>query len=157
LRLNEKTSKEKQLILKRCNEETILFPDVFKFKSKTFKIIDFWLLLLRTITYTYKYFWKLLLIQFVLYIFLGYSLTIFFSPDIGKLSACISFEEDFNNTCNKTIEKIEQKLLTQNLKYNFFAMALVLLIQLINSCTTFTSEVNLFSHEHRNGMSIEIM
>jgi hypothetical protein len=158
LELNEKTSQEKQVILERCNEETKLFPDGLIVKSKRFKLIDFWILLSRTITYTYRYKWKLLLIQFFIYLLLAFSLTSFFRSDIGKASGCISFEEDFNTTCNKTIEKLEEEeLLTQNIKYNYFVVVNALLVQLISTCATFTSEVNLFLHEHRNGKSIEII
>jgi hypothetical protein len=158
LKLNENISQEKQLILKRCNKETQLFADGLKFRSKRFKLIDLWILLLRTMTYTYRYFWKFLLMQFIFYIVLGYSLTIFFKSDIGKPSGCISFEEDFNTTCNKTIEKLEEEnLLDQNIKYNFFVIVFVMFIQIVSTCTTFTSEVNLFLNEHRNGMSFEII
>jgi hypothetical protein len=158
LKLNEKTVHENEIILKRCDEETQLFADGLQFTSKRFKLIDLWFLFSRSMTYTYRYFWKILLMQFVIYICLGYSLTIFFKSDIGKPSGCISFEEDFNNTCNKTIEKLEEEeLLTQNIIYNYLVAALVVLIQLISTCTTFTPEINLFLHEHRNGMSFRIM
>jgi hypothetical protein len=153
LKLNDISSQEKQLILKRCNEETKLFPDGLIIRSKRFKLIDFWFLLLRTMTYTYRYFWKFLLIQFVFYIVLGHSLKIFFKADIDKPSGCISFEEDFNATCNKTIEKLEEEeLLSQNIKYNTFVVTIVIFIEMICTSTTFPSEVNLFLHEHRNGM-----
>ncbi len=157
-KLNEKTIQEKEVILRRCDEETQLFADGLQFRSKRFKLIDLWLLFSRSITYTYRYFWKILLMQFVVYILFGYSLTIFFKSDIGKPNGCISFEEDFNNTCNKTIEKLaEEQLLTQNIKYNYFLVVLVLIIQLISTCTTFTPEINLFLHEHRNGKSFKII
>jgi len=63
-----------------------------------------------------------LLIQLVLYIFLGYSVKIIFSSDIGKPNGYISLEEDFMN-CNKTIEKWEEEeLLLQNINYNFLVI-----------------------------------
>jgi len=74
LNLVNKTSLEKDVILIRCKDETILFPDGIQNKSKRFKLIDLWILLLRTMTYTYRYFWKFLLMQFVLYIGFAYFL-----------------------------------------------------------------------------------
>jgi hypothetical protein len=149
LKLNEKISKEKQEIIKRCEEETKLFPDGIQFRSKRFKLNDFWVLLLRAMTYTYK--WKPLLIQLIFYIFLGYSITIIFRSDIGNPSGCISLDEDFMN-CNKTTEKLEEEeLLLQNINYNFFIVAVVVIIQMVSTCATFTPEVKLFLHEHRNG------
>jgi len=155
IHLSNKTSEEKESILERCSDETKLFPDGIQIRSKRFKIIDFWNLFLRTMIYTIRYFWKLLLSQFIFYIFLGYFLRFFFNPDIGKPSGCISFEDDFKNQCNKTIEKIhEESLLTQNITYNFFASTFVFFIQIVATTMTFIPDVKVFLFEHRNGAFI---
>ena len=150
LNLVNKTSLEKDVILIRCKDETILFPDGIQLRTKRFKLIDLWILLLRTITYTYRYFWKILLTQFVFYIFCGYCLSLFFDKDMGKPSGCISFEEDFKN-CNKTTEKLkEESLLAQNIKFTLMSLMIVL-IQFISTTMTFTYEMKVFLNEHRNG------
>ncbi len=81
----------------------------------------------------------------------------FFDPDMGKPSACISFDDDFENTCNKTSDKIEEEfLLTQNLTYNIFLITMVTFVQMVTTTMTFTSEVNIFLFEQRNGKTQNI-
>jgi hypothetical protein len=76
----------------------------------------------------------------------------FFDPDMGKPSGCISFDDDFENTCNKTSDKLKEEfLLTQNITYNFFLITMVIFVQIITTTMTFTSEVNIFLFEQRNG------
>jgi hypothetical protein len=155
INLAKNTSKEKQSIIYRSEGETILFPDGVEFRIKNFLLIDLWFLFLRTITYTYRYFWKLLLLMLFSYLCCGFFLTLFFRDDIGKVSGCISFEEDFNSTCNKTKDKIkEESLLTQNINYNIFVIMLTIFLQIIATTMTFTTEVKIFFNEHRNGRSI---
>jgi len=151
--LAEKASNEKFSILSRCEDETCLFPDGIQFKSKKFKLIDLWILFLRTMTYTYRFFWKLLLLFMFSYLIFGYYLTVFFRNDIGNPSGCISFEEDFNSTCNKSLAKIEEEaLLSQNLSYTAIVISLVFNLQVIATTMTFTSEFKIFYNEHRNGL-----
>jgi hypothetical protein len=151
--LAEKASNEKFSILSRCEDETCLFPDGIQFRSKKFKLIDLWILFLRTMTYTYRFFWKLLLLFMFSYLIFGYYLTVFFRNDIGNPSGCISFEEDFNSTCNKSLAKIEEEaLLSQNLSYTVIVISLVLFLQVIATTMTFTSEFKIIYNEHRNGL-----
>ena len=151
LNLVNKTSIEKDVILIRCKDETILFPDGILNKSKRFKLIDLWILLLRTTTYTYRYFWKFLLIQFLLYIGFGYFLTLLFDKEMSKPSGCISFEEDLEN-CNKTTDKLkEESLLAQNIKFIFMATVLAVEFQFLSTTMSFTYEMKVFLNEHRNG------
>ncbi len=63
---------------------------------------------MRTITYTYRYFWKFLLLQFVFYVFLAVVMKQFFEPNTGKPSGCINFDDDFENTCNNISAKLEK-------------------------------------------------
>jgi ABC-type multidrug transport system ATPase subunit len=157
IKLSRNALKQKEKILKRCSVETKLFPEGIHFISKRFKLIDFWNLLMRTVTYTYRYFWKFLLLQFVFYVFLAVAMKQFFDPDMGKPSACISFDDDFENTCNKTSDKIEEEfLLTQNLTYNIFLITMVTFVQMVTTTMTFTSEVNIFLFEQRNGKTQNI-
>jgi hypothetical protein len=153
MKLAENTSKEKQTILSRCENEAQLFLNGIQFKSKRFKLIDFWYLLLRVMTYTYRYYWKLLVFKLVLFTTFGYALTLFFRSDIGKASGCISFGHNFNQTCHKTVERLEEEsLLFQNISYNLLVVMIITFQQIVITTLTFTTEVKMFLNEHRNGI-----
>jgi hypothetical protein len=152
-KLAKNTSKENQMIFSRCECETILIPDGIQFRSKRFKLIDLWLLFSRNMIHTYRYFWKHLLMQFISYLIFGYIPSIIFRPDIGKPSGCINFEENFNSTCNKTADKIEEEsLLTQNITYNLFVAIILIFLQCIATTINISQGIKIFFNEHRNGM-----
>ena len=149
--LVNKTSQEKDTILMRCKDETILFPDGIQYRSKGFKLIHFWILLLRTMTYTYRFFWKFLIIQLMFYMGFAYFTTLFFDKDMIKPSGCLSFGNHSYN-CNKTVETLrEESLIRQNITYNLFANLFLCDFQLLWTTMSFTYDMKLFLNEHRNG------
>ncbi len=76
----------------------------------------------------------------------------FFEPDMEKPSGCINFDDDFENTCNKTSTKLgEEFLLTQNINYNYFIITTVIFVQMVTATMTFPSEVSIFLFEQING------
>ncbi len=152
IKLSQKVSEEKETLLMRCFNETQLSLDGIQLRSRRFKFIDFWYLLLRTTTYTYKYYWELISGQFVVLVSIGFLLKYFFNPKIGKPNGCISFE-DFNNTCDKTEDQIsEDILLTQNITYNFLVVTFIMFLMLVTTTMTFPTKVRVFQLEHRNGV-----
>jgi hypothetical protein len=79
-------------------------------KTKNFKPLDLWYLLLRTmficeqLTYSYVFQWKSLLIQIILYIMLPLILTTIFNPNIGIPDGCYSFLLNRNTSYSKQLE-----------------------------------------------------
>jgi ABC-type multidrug transport system ATPase subunit len=152
IKLSQKVSEEKETLLMRCSNETQLSLDGIQSRSRRFKFIDFWYLLLRTTIYTYKHYWELISGQFVVLVSIGFLFKYFFNPEIGKPNGCISFE-NFNNTCNKTKDQIiEDILLTQNITYNFLVVTFIMFLMLVTTTMTFTTEVRVFLLERRNGV-----
>jgi hypothetical protein len=153
IKMAEKALQEKEMLLSKCAEEAKLFPNGIQFIAKRFKLIDFWYLLLRTMTITYRYKWKLVLFQIITYQIFGFWLSLFFGADIGKPSGCISFEDDFNSICNKTIDQLEDELLLyNNMKYNFLLIIQLTYLQIVVATLTFTLDLKIFLNEHRNGL-----
>ncbi len=152
IKMAEKTLEKKELLLSKCTEEAKLFPNGMQFIAKRFKLIDFLYLLLRTLTFTYRYKWKLVLFQIIMYQIFGFWLSLFFRPDMGKPSGCISLEDDFSNTCNKTFDQLEDELLLfQNMKYNFLIIIQLTYLQIVAATLIFTLDLKIFLNEHRNG------
>ncbi len=154
LKMVKKTTKENQKRLNRCLNETELFPDGIPFKSKIFKPIDMWHLLLRTMTCNYISQWKSLLIQFILFVTLPLILKIIFNPNIGIPDGCYSFLHNHNISCSKQLEN--DSLLDQNIKFLFFISTLAIFIQLTVTTLTFPFEVKIFINEHRNSKQIDL-
>ena len=62
---------EEPLIDSRYTEETVQFLDGIKKKSKRFFVRDFWILMMRSLTHTYRHKWKIIAIEFMLYMTVG--------------------------------------------------------------------------------------
>jgi len=150
LRLADKTSQNKSQILLRIKVEAELYPDGIELKSESFKLIDTWNLLIRCMNYSYISQWKPLLIQFLCYLIFGFNLTLLYNSDIGKPNGCFTLN---SNSSSKTTDSLrEQSLLDQNMKFNFFAAAIVICLQIMGTTLTFPSEVKIFFNEHQNGL-----
>jgi hypothetical protein len=148
IELANKTSEEKVNLLKRCGNETHLFPDGIPFESKNFSLIDMWYLLLRTMTNTYISQWKSLITQFLFYIFFALITTKIFNSEIGKPDGCFSFLFNPNTSCYKQLN--DDSLLDQNTKFHFFTTIMVMIIQLSVTTLTFATDIKIFMNEHQN-------
>ena len=130
-------------------------PDGIETISKRFFLRDLWILLMRTLTYTYRYYWKLIVFQFFVYIGCGLTFRQFFSEDIGRPSGCFSFD-DLMSRCFKSKADLEEEiLLSYNMSYNFFILTNLMFLSITVSTISFTSDLKMFLNEHRNGKSVE--
>ena len=143
---------EEPLIDSRYTEETVQFLDGIKRKSKRFFVRDLWILMMRSLTHTYRHKWKIISIEFMLYMSVGISLKQVYGTDIGEPTSCINIEDDFNNTCSKTEKKLAEEILVEyNMKYNLYVVVIVLFFSVFVATMTFTAELPIFLNEHRNG------
>ncbi|CAG2182006.1 unnamed protein product, partial [Oppiella nova] len=102
-------------------------------------------------TYTYRYYWRFLLLQFLIFTGTAVFLRFIFNSDIGVPSACINFEDDFNNTCAKSEKSIrDEELVNNNIKYNFFLVVVILFFKLVLTTLTFSADLKTFLNEQRN-------
>ena len=151
-RLMDRTDADKKVLINRCRTETHLNPNGIITKSKRFAFIDFWFLLSRIISYTYRYNWKIILLKTIITLIFGQSLKLFYRSDIGKAKGCITFGLDAINSCHKSEEKLEEEsLLMQNISYNLLVILLITFVQTVVTTMTFTLDVKIFLNEHRNG------
>ena len=146
LRLSENTSKDNQSLLEKCENEAKLFPNGIPFKSKSFKLIDMWYLLLRSMTKSYISEWKSILIQLLLYIMFPLITTGVYNSQIGEPDGCISLS--FNSTTSCEQQLYDDSLLDENTKFIYFSSTF---IQISITTLIFPHEVKLFLNEHRNG------
>ena len=120
--------------------------------SKRFVAIDFFNLLLRTMTIKYLRQWKEISIQILIYLSIAYTMKLIVSPDMVIPNGCL--EIDFGMGCNETLEDIKNEFfLKQNIRYNlYFTISLSLVIVIIHSLT-FCTDFKILSNECKNGMS----
>ena len=143
---------EEPLIDSRFTEETVQFLDGIERKSKRFFAKDLWTLMMRSLTHTYRHKWKIIAIEFMLYMTVAISLKYMYGTDIGVPTGCINIEDDYNNTCSKTEEKLaEETLIDYNMKYNMYVVIVILFFNTLLATMTFTVELPVFLNEHRNG------
>jgi len=148
IKLANKTSQEKCAILESCRKETKLMPNGIPFKSKNFKLLDVWYLLMRSMTYIYISQWKSSIFQLLLYIFYPLIFAQMYNSDIGKPDGCFSFLLELNTTCSKELD--DNSLLDQNTKYIATTSIYFMFISLSLSITSFSKEVKIFVNEHQN-------
>ena len=149
----EKTSTdERHAINDRFVEETHLAIDGIRLFPKRFFFYDLIVLLRRRLNKLVRDEWRMLIFRIALYQFFAVALLWIFSQDITGPSGCISLDDDYNNTCTKTVAKLrEEDLLYYNLNYNFYAMLVILLFSFFLPSLTFPADLTLFINEHRNG------
>ncbi len=146
--LENKTLEEKQIIQQKCKNKTKLSENGIPFKSKNFKFIDMWYLLIRSMTNAYVSQWKLLLTQLLFFIFCPLIIAKTFNEDIGKPDGCFNLTFISSKTCLKQLE--DDSLVDQNLKFHAFTSVLVMLIQICVTTLTFPLEIKIFMNEHQN-------
>ena len=141
-------------INERKDNEIDLYGDGIKQFHKRFYLGDLWLLLKRGLTYNIRFYWKINLMQIIAFIGFGLMLRILYNPNIGIPSGCISFDDDFNNTCIKTKEKLEEeKRLNSNFKYNVVLVMLCTVNTMLVTVLSFSFDIRIFFNEQKNGMS----
>ena len=142
---------EKELIRSRSSRE--VHSEGIEKISKRFYCNDLWILLQRGMTYTLQFYWKIYLFQIIIYIFFGLVFKLLFNSNIGIPSGCVSFDEDFNNTCAKTEAKLEEEdRIITNLKFNFFLTICVLVFTATATILSFSFDIKIFFNEQKNGM-----
>jgi len=151
IQLAEKTSKDNQNVLVKCLKETKLSPEGIRVKSKNFKLIDLWYLLMRTMTKTYISQWKTSVTQILFYVLFPLIITRVFNSDIGIPDGCYNFLLNPNTSCHRQLE--DDSILDQNIKFHFFTSVFMIFIHLTITTMTFPSEVKIFLNEHQNSES----
>ena len=103
------------------------------------------------------HFWRQWLPFALFYLFYAVNLHFFFNPNIASASGCISIEAGLFNTsissCSAEAKSQaeEEKLLLENVVYNFFFSCFFLLIVLMQTPIALFYELPLLANEHRNG------
>ena len=145
------STNSEQIIIK-LKEQTQFVPDGVLQNRTSFSLTSVYILSIRYIQYIFGHLWKQWLIYIAIYLMYSYLLTFFFDPQIALPSGCVRLDEDFNNTCDHTVDKIEEdNRLKKNFKYNFFVNNIFIFIILLQSSLNFRKEIVFFYNEHRNG------
>ena len=136
----------------QLSEDTLLVEDGVQQNRARFSFRSVGILLIRYLAYIRGFTWIHYLSLNVFAIIYVLILVTFFGTDIGVPSGCINMEEDFNNTCTRTPEKVvEEYLMTQNYKYNFFGLITFLFLIKLQSALVLGMDLAKLHNEHRNG------
>ena len=156
-RLSKINNIAKDEILRTCLEEAIVSNGIVKQHVKKFSFKDFWNLMIRNMICSYIYEWKSILMQMILYLLLAINLSNLYNKDIALIDGCVDKKLFMlGQSCNDTEDSlIEESKLKQNIQYNISFLTGTSFIQIIITTLTFTSKVNIFLNEHRNGKIYE--
>ena len=154
--LAKKTREEvKQLINEDIKNQMKLTDNGLEFRSKSFKGIDMWYIMTRTVTQQFVSQWKALLIQFLWYLLFPLFSSSAFNEDIGKASACIDRSMLTNTTCLRQLD--DDYLIFQNLNFMYFMTLLVLFIHLCQSTLTYLTDLKIFFNEYQNSKNLFLL
>ena len=133
-------------------EDTQLVEDGVQQNRARFSFRSVGILLIRYLVYIRGFLWMHYFALNVFSFILIMLLIQFFGTDIAGPSGCINMEEDFNNTCTRTPEKIiEENLLTENYKYSFFGVTNFIFLVMLQSALIIGMDLVQLHNEHRNG------
>ncbi|XP_054158714.1 ATP-binding cassette sub-family G member 1-like [Oppia nitens] len=164
-RLANQTVKSRQSLRNKCLIEGQLAPNGIEPKTPGFNISQTWYLFQRTAAYSFKSQWKAMVGQFVCIVGLSYILTTIYNKNIGQPDGCFALIDndlsanDGNSSgvtttvgCDKTVEVLKvEYLLSQNLRFTFFAGLMIQFLLTVGTTLIFATEVKIFINEHKNG------
>ena len=149
--IDSSSQKELNVIDVRVKDETDLSINGIEQLAKRFFWRDLNILLLRRANSLLHYEWRVLAFQLAVYLTFAIVMIWIYNYDIGSPSGCLSIDEDFNNTCVKTVTKLrEEELLAYNIYYNHNILLILMLLSIIMPTLTFSADLTLFFNEHRN-------
>ena len=148
--LKEKTEEKNKALYEKCLTQKMRLMCGQTNISKRFSFKNFYQLLWRTMTYTYKCQWKTCLLQFSFILLCGLVLKFHFSPEITSPDGCIILE--LGSGCDETPTEIHNNyLIKQNIKYNILLIFCLSSVILIVMSITFSTDYKVCATEHRNG------
>lgn len=146
-----KELEKKQNISDRCNQEKTLLSDEIWIESKNFKFIDMFYLFERYIVLNYRYYWKLWLIEHLVYVISGFLMINIIVDNIEKPDACSQSSNDLSAIDFK--EKIQNSLLIElSARYIFYIVLSLVVLVGSTSIISLSIDLQFFFNEHRNGM-----
>ncbi|XP_054152479.1 ATP-binding cassette sub-family G member 1-like [Oppia nitens] len=143
----------KEGLISRCNVQTIESTKDMFFRSKRFYLSDLWHLTVRNMLCSYVYEWKSICFQIVLYLGLAIGLSTLYNRRMILADGCVDDNIfTYGMNCTETEESLnDESLLKRNLQYHMSFLMGSSFIQIILTTMTFSSKVNIFFNEHRNG------
>ncbi|CAG2113237.1 unnamed protein product, partial [Medioppia subpectinata] len=157
-RMRRKAAELRDQLVKQCHQMSAdmeLMPTGagLPTRAKWFTVIDFWYLLVRTMRIAYLSQWKALVIQFCVCIFIALPFSRSLNEDMVVPDSCLAtnMTADLLECADSGLYLESQALISQNIKYNIVFMTLVTYLQIVITPLTFTSDVNIFINEQRNG------
>ena len=147
----DKELDKKQNLSDRCNEEKTLLSDKIWIESKNFKFIDMFYLFERYIVLNYRYYWKLWLIEHLVYVISGFLIINIIVDNIEKPDACSQSLDNLSSIDFK--EKNQNNLLIElSVRYIYYIVLSLLLLVGSTSIISFSIDLEFFYNEHRNGI-----
>ena len=151
--LRKKTNESQKFLNDIIDKQTELTPKPIFLSSKTFKIIDFLILVKRMAHCLYVCNWKSLLAQFSLIQMSALVPMMTYTSDKVHSKACLHSNTLTNETClMSATDWTEESNIFETINYNFSILNFAMFFQLVVTTLTYSSDVQLFTREHRNGI-----
>ena len=133
-------------------EDTKLLSDGIVQNRQRFQLSSLYVLSLRYLSFMAGHQWKKWLFYSINYFFYALALSMFYNHEMIYSDGCINLENDLYQTCNQSMEKIDNhNLIIENLKYSFFFTIIFSFFVMVQFSLSFLHDLQHFRNEHRNG------
>ena len=150
--LRKRTNESQGFLIDIICKQTELIRKPIWLSSKTFKMIDFLILVKRMAHCLYVCNWKSLLAQFSLIQMSALVPMMTYTSDKIHSKACLHSNTLTNETClMSATDWTEESNIFETINYNFSILNFAMFFQLVVTTLTYSSDVQLFTREHRNG------
>ena len=150
IRLSDKTNEKLDNLDKMVNKELKLSPNGIPLKIKRFSFEELKYLSMRSLIHTFRYNWLFMSAFIAIEVISSIFLIILFDMNLESADSCVDIS-NVTNGCFRDSQHLENlKSIQYNTVFLVLGFNLPVLVCLIYTCFTFSSEVKLFSNEIKN-------
>ncbi|XP_046920577.2 uncharacterized protein LOC124500536 [Dermatophagoides farinae] len=130
-------------------DNTQLVPEGLSVNRTRFSLNSIGILLQRQYHFYRNYLWTVLLFFYAVSLVVSLNYRLLLNPKIAERDGCISFDEDFIETCNRSKEEKVELIL--NYRYSYYIYSVMIFYPISISALLYYFELKYMINEHRNG------
>ncbi|OTF83954.1 hypothetical protein BLA29_007247 [Euroglyphus maynei] len=134
---------------KKLFNNTQLVPDGLSTNRTRFALNSIAILIQREFYFYRNHLWALILFFYTISLIVSINYRFLLNPKIAERNGCISFDDDFIETCDRS--KDEKMELVLNYRYSYYIYSILIFYPIGISALLYHLELKYMINEHRNG------
>ena len=151
IHLSDKTNEKLNNLDERANKELKLYPNGIPLKTKRFSFEELKHLSKRSLIYTLRYNWLFVSAFIAMEVISSVFLIIIYDVNLESADSCVDISANVTTGCLRDSQQLEDfKSLQYNTLFLCVGFNMSVLLCLVYTCFTFSTEVKLFTNEIKN-------